>query len=148
MLTAWAGVRSRRSVALLAERSFGEHGARIFNVVNGAALLGWFAVEMGFIGQLLSNSFRLALGLNMPIIAGIIGGSVAIGVITIFGISVIARGPMIFVPFFRSLSASSGGRRSHTSLRPKSMGSRPCRSAPDLGRDRRLRPRSGDPAGL
>lgn len=105
MLTAWAGVRSRRSAALLAERSFGPHGARIFNVVNGAALLGWFAVEMGFIGQLLSNALRLALGIHMPVTAGIVGGSIVIGLIAIFGITAIARGPLIFVPLLAILVA-------------------------------------------
>lgn len=105
MLTAWAGVRSRCSVALLAERSFGQYGARVFNIVNGAALLGWFAVEVGFIGQLLSNALRLALGINMPVIAGIVGGSVVIGLITIIGISIIARGPLIFVPLLSLLVA-------------------------------------------
>lgn len=103
MLTAWAGVRSRCSTALLAERSFGQRGARVLNLVLGAALLGWFAVEMGFIGQLLASGLRLALGLHMSLTVGIVGASMVIGAVAIFGISVITRGPLLFVPLLALL---------------------------------------------
>jgi len=103
MLMAWAGVRSRRSTALLAERSFGRHGALVLNVALGAALLGWFAVEMGFIGDLLASAMRLALGIGISPVPGIIGASFVIGVIAMFGIAVIARAPMIFAPLLTLL---------------------------------------------
>ncbi|MBY8821778.1 hypothetical protein [Sphingomonas colocasiae] len=98
MLTAWAGVRSRCSTALLAERSFGRQGALVLNVALGAALLGWFAVEMGFIGQLLASAMRLTLGIGISPAPGIVVASLVIGVVAMFGIAVIARAPLLFAP--------------------------------------------------
>lgn len=103
MLTAWAGIRSRRSTALLAERSFGPRGALVFNLTIGIALLGWFAVEMGFVGQLLASGLRAALGVDMPLTAAIMAASLALGILSIFGITVLARAPLIFVPLLSLL---------------------------------------------
>lgn len=98
MLMAFAGVRTRRSTALLSEQAFGAKGARVLTAALGIALLGWFAVEMGFIGELAVGGIRRAFGVEPPLMIGIIGATLAIGAIAIFGFAVIARVPLIFVP--------------------------------------------------
>lgn len=103
MLMAYAGVRTRRSTALLAEQAFGVKGARALTAALGFALLGWFAVEMGFIGELAVGGIRRALGVELPLAIGIVGATLAIGAIAIFGFSVIARVPLIFVPLLALL---------------------------------------------
>lgn len=103
MLMAYAGVRTRRSTALLAEQAFGIKGARVLTAALGIALLGWFAVEMGFIGELAVGGIRRAFGAAPPLALGIVGATLAIGAIAIFGFSVIARVPLIFVPLLALL---------------------------------------------
>lgn len=98
MLMAYAGVRTRRSTALLSEQAFGLKGARVLTAALGIALLGWLAVEMGFIGDLAVGGIRRAFGAEPPLAAGILGAALIIGAITIFGFSLIARVPLIFVP--------------------------------------------------
>ncbi|MBY8826367.1 cytosine permease [Sphingomonas colocasiae] len=98
MLMAYAGVRTRRSTALLSEQAFGSRGARVLTAALGIALLGWLAVEMGFIGELAVGGIRRALGAEPPLAIGILGAAAIIGAIAIFGFSVIARVPLIFVP--------------------------------------------------
>jgi cytosine permease len=98
MLMAYAGVRTRRSTALLSEQAFGPTGARVLTAALGVALLGWFAVEMGFIGELAVGGIRRAFGAQPPLAIGIVGATLIIGAIAIFGFAVIARVPLIFVP--------------------------------------------------
>lgn len=98
MLMAYAGVRARRSTALLSEQAFGPKGARVLTAALGIALLGWLAVEMGFIGELAVGGIRRAFGVEAPLAFGILGATLIIGAVTIFGFSVIARVPLIFVP--------------------------------------------------
>ncbi len=98
MLMAYAGVRTRRSTALLSEQAFGLKGARVLTAALGIALLGWLAVEMGFIGDLAVGGIRRAFGAEPPLAAGTLGAALIIGAITIFGFSLIARVPLIFVP--------------------------------------------------
>ncbi len=98
MLMAYAGVRTRRSTALLSEQAFGSRGARVLTAALGIALLGWLAVEMGFIGELAVGGIRRAFGAEPPLASGILGAALIIGAITIFGFSLIARVPLIFVP--------------------------------------------------
>lgn len=98
MLMAYAGVRTRRSTALLSEQAFGARGARVLTAALGIALLGWLAVEMGFIGEMAVGGVRRAFGVEPPLAIGILGAALIIAAIAIFGFSLIARVPLIFVP--------------------------------------------------
>jgi len=98
MLTAYAGARTRLSTALLSEQSFGRQGARALTAALGIALTGWVAVEMGFIGEFAVGGIRRALGVEVPLAAAIICSTGVIALVTIFGISLISRVPLVFIP--------------------------------------------------
>jgi len=98
MLTAYAGARTRLSTALLSEQAFGRQGARALTAALGIALVGWVAVEMGFIGEFAVGGFRRALGVEVPLAVAIIVATTTIALITIFGIALISRVPLVFVP--------------------------------------------------
>lgn len=97
-LAAVAGVRSRRSTALLAERTFGLAGARLLNIAVALGLLGWLSVELGFIGQLVKSGAENGFGLPFAAWPGILIASGCILAITIYGISVIGKTPVLFLP--------------------------------------------------
>jgi cytosine permease len=103
MMMAFAGVRTRQSTALLSERAFGIKGARMLTAALGIALLGWFAVEMGFIGELAIGGIRRVFGVEPPLALGIMGATLIIGATAIYGFSVIARVPLLFVPLLTLL---------------------------------------------
>ena len=96
---AYAGVKSRRSTALLAKQAFGSSGAHLLNLAVAVALLGWFSVEMGFVGDMVSegvkNVFDVAIGRG----PGIVTASFLICGICVFGIGLVSRAPMLFLPF-------------------------------------------------
>jgi len=98
MLTAYAGARTRLSTALLSEQAFGRNGARALTAALGIALVGWVAVEMGFIGEFAVGGFRRALAVEIPLAASIIVATAVIALITIFGIALISRAPLVFIP--------------------------------------------------
>lgn len=97
-LAAVAGVRSRRSTALLAEQTFGTSGAKLLNLAIAVALLGWLSVELGFIGQLLKSGAESGFGVSISSLPGIVVAGALILAITIFGIGVISRTPILFLP--------------------------------------------------
>ena len=100
---AYAGVNSRRSTALLAKQAFGSSGAHLLNLAIAVALLGWFSVEMGFVGGMVSagvkNVFNVAIGRE----PGIVVASFLICAICVFGIGLVSRAPMLFLPFLAVL---------------------------------------------
>jgi cytosine permease len=102
-LSAYAGVKSRRSAALLAQHAFGASGARFLNVAIAIALLGWFAVEMGFVGAMLADSSRSVLSVEIGRAPGIVGASVLVCAITMAGITLISRAPRVFLPLLGML---------------------------------------------
>lgn len=97
-LAAIAGVRSRRSTALLAERTFGIAGARLLNIAVALGLLGWLSVELGFIGQLVKSGAENGFQVAFAAWPGILIASACILAITIYGISVIGKTPVVFLP--------------------------------------------------
>lgn len=90
-LAAVAGVRSRRSTALLAERTFGLAGARLLNIAVAIGLLGWLSVELGFIGQLVKSGAANGFGMTFAAWPGILIASACILAITITGFPSSAR---------------------------------------------------------
>lgn len=97
-LGAVAGVRSRRSTALLAERTFGSAGARVLNITVALGLLGWLSVELGFIGQLIKSGAENGFQVPFAVWPGIVAASACILAITLYGISVISKTPLLFLP--------------------------------------------------
>lgn len=98
-LTAHAGVKSRRSTALLAKQAFGTSGAHLLNVGIAVALLGWFSVEMGFVGTMVSDSVANIYGVAIGRGPGIIAASMLICAICVYGFSLVSRAPILFLPF-------------------------------------------------
>jgi cytosine permease len=97
-LGAVAGVRSRRSAALLAERTFGLAGARLLNVSVAIGLLGWLSVELGFIGQLVKSGAENGFEVSLAVWPGILAAGACILAITLYGISLIGKAPLFFLP--------------------------------------------------
>ena len=102
-LTAAAGVKSRRSTALLATKAFGPAGAIVFNLAVALALLGWFSVEMGFVGGMVAAGAKNVFEVSIGSAPGIIGASVIICAICVFGIALVSRAPLIFLPLLSVL---------------------------------------------
>ena len=102
-LAAVAGVRSRRSTALLAEQTFGLAGARLLNIAVALGLLGWLSVELGFIGQLVKSGAENGFHVAFAAWPGILIASACILAITIYGISVIGKTPIVFLPLLSFL---------------------------------------------
>lgn len=102
-LSAFAGVRSRRSAALLMEETFGLEGSKLLNVAMAIALVGWFAVELGFIGDMVSASVAEVFGLHIGREWGILGAAAIAGMIALAGIALVVRAPMVFLPFLTAL---------------------------------------------
>ncbi len=110
-LTAYAGVRTRFSTSLLAENAFGVEGAKFLNFAIALALLGWFAVEMGFIGELVQSSSKAAFDLAAPQWIGVVVASLLICIASIRGIEFISKAPLFFSPnsdAFNDLSFDKG----------------------------------------
>ncbi|NNG58591.1 purine-cytosine permease family protein [Sphingomonas paucimobilis] len=95
---AYAGVRSRRSAALLAKQTFGVRGSVVLNAAMAVALLGWFAVEMGFIGDMIAAGLKASFGVSIGRVPGTLLAGVVVCLITIRGIAVISRAPLVFLP--------------------------------------------------
>lgn len=128
-LAAHAGVKSRRSTALLASHAFGSSGAHLINLAIAVALLGWFAVEMGFIGAMIADSTRIVFGETVGRTPGIIVASIFICAVCIAGIGVISRVPLLFLPFLAVLlmsvlflTAQRGGVDWDASVTDRSLG--------------------------
>lgn len=102
-MTALAGVRSRRSAALLAQDAFGQSGAHFLNLAIAIALLGWFAVEMGFIGAMVSESTKAVIGIELGRAPGIVIASISICAVAVAGITYIGRAPLLFLPLLGAL---------------------------------------------
>jgi len=98
-LAAYAGANSRRSTALLAQQAFGSSGAHLLNLAIAVALLGWFSVEMGFVGGMVSDGAENVFDVTIGREPGIIVASFLIGAICVYGIRLVSRAPLIFLPF-------------------------------------------------
>ena len=129
-LVAHAGVRSRRSAALLSREAFGSSGAHFLNLAIAVALLGWFAVEMGFIGAMVGDGLKSVVGLDVGRSPGIIVASLLICAISVFGIALISRAPLLFLPLLAALlltviflTFQSSGVSSFQPFADKSIGS-------------------------
>jgi cytosine permease len=105
-LAAYAGVRSRRTAALLAKRTFGTQGAALLNAVIVLALIGWFAVEMGFIGDMIASSARGWISPPTSRAAGIVAAGVVVCVIVLRGMTMINRASRLFLPLLATLLAA------------------------------------------
>ena len=102
-LAAHAGVRSRRSAALLAQQAFGVSGALLLNLAIAVALLGWLAVELGFIGALTADGARVVFGVDIGRGPGIVMASLLICAVSVSGIAWIGRAPILFLPLLALL---------------------------------------------
>ena len=98
-----AGVKSRSSTALLATRAFGTSGAHVLNFAIALGLLGWFSVEIGFVGSMLDAGLRNVFDLRVGPSPGIIAASLLICAISAFGIGPVLRAPMILLPILATL---------------------------------------------
>jgi cytosine permease len=59
------GARTGLSSAMIAASAFGREGARLVALLTGLSMLGWFAVQAGFLGNNLASALTL-LGIHAP----------------------------------------------------------------------------------
>lgn len=65
-LSAYTGARTRMSLALLAEATFGRRGANVVQLAIAASAIGWFAVIISVLGAVTSDSIFAVYGVRVP----------------------------------------------------------------------------------
>jgi cytosine permease len=93
-------------------------------------LLGWFAVEMGFIGAMVAEGVQSAVGTDIGRAPGIVAASLLICAVSVVGISLISRAPLLFLPLLTALLLAvmfltfqaSGGGQAAVQIADKSLG--------------------------
>jgi cytosine permease len=65
-LSAYAGARTRMTLALLAEATFGRRGANVVQAAIALSLIGWFSVIVSVLGATASATIAQIYGLQVP----------------------------------------------------------------------------------
>jgi cytosine permease len=73
------------------------------NLAIAVALLGWFSVETGFVGAMVADGLNNVFGVVVDRWPGIVAASVLVCTICVFGIALVSRAPMLFLPFLSLL---------------------------------------------
>lgn len=97
-VSAYAGSRTRMSLAMLSDLAFGRLGGRVVKLVIALSLVGWFGVNISVLGATASDSILSMTGLHLaaPFIS--IPVSLLIAVVAIRGASGLERLGMVLVP--------------------------------------------------
>jgi cytosine permease len=64
--SAFTGARTRMSLALLAEATFGKRGANVVQLTIAVSAIGWFAVIVSVLGAVTSNTIAGVYGVRIP----------------------------------------------------------------------------------
>ena len=75
MVTTIIGTRSRLTTYMILRFPFGKHGAKLINLILGIILLGWFAVGLELLSELISTTLSVLLGIEVSLSLIIIVGS-------------------------------------------------------------------------
>ena len=98
MITTLIGNRSRLSTYMILRFPFGKQGAKLINLLIGVSLLGWFAVALELLSDAIGETLRVVMGIEVPLSAIIIIGSIFITITTIYGIRTLEKLANIAVP--------------------------------------------------
>ncbi|MDH0759188.1 MULTISPECIES: cytosine permease [Pseudomonas] len=97
-LTALAGVRSRLSTYMVLQFSFGQHGAKLLNLIMAITLLGFYAATVDIFGSTISSALESALGMVTPAWGHSLWGSILMTLMAIFGLRGLDRLSVCSVP--------------------------------------------------
>ena len=97
-LTGLCGQKSGLSAYVLSEFSFGRWGGKIANFAVACSLIGWFGVTGAMLGRAGASLMSLAFGVNWPMEAFVVIGSVLIVGVTVSGFKGIDKLALALVP--------------------------------------------------
>ena len=97
-LTGLCGRKSGLSAYVLSEFSFGRWGGKIANFAVACSLIGWFGVTGAMLGRAGASLMSLAFGVNWPMEAFVVIGSVLIVGVTVSGFKGIDKLALLLVP--------------------------------------------------
>jgi cytosine permease len=100
---ALVGSGTHLSTAMITKYVFGKKGAKIFSLVIGLSLLGWFGVQVGFFAQ---NAQTILLDMfNINISTGILSliGGILMMTTAVFGYRAIEKLSVLSVPFLLAI---------------------------------------------
>lgn len=97
-LTAWVSVRTRLTTYLLIQRSFGQWGAALVNIVVAIVHYCWFGVNVSFFAGAMAALVGQGYAIPGDFTDFVIAGSVLMTVSTIFGFRALDRLALIAVP--------------------------------------------------
>ena len=99
MFTGLSGQRSRFSTYMIAEFSFGRHGAKLVNLVIAMSLIGWYGVISNVFGQAANSALSDLYGWTVPVWLCVLVGSVLMIGVTLSGFKGIDKLALFLVPF-------------------------------------------------
>lgn len=97
-VTALVSVRTRLTTYLLVQRSFGQVGAGLVNLVMALVQLGWFGVNVSFFGDAVLALVDKVYGAHVQFAPIVIAGSVLMTISTAFGFRMLEKLALITVP--------------------------------------------------
>lgn len=97
-LTSYVGAKSRYSTYMLSEFAFGRTGAKWVNALVALTLVGWFGVISNVFGEAASFVLSDLYGINLPVWAYVIAGSVLMVGVTLSGFQGIDKLALYLVP--------------------------------------------------
>lgn len=97
-ISAYAGSRTRMSLALLAGLAFGHRGARLVRLLIALALVGWFGVAVSVLGATAAGALADMTGLHVPPPAIAVPVSLLITWVALRGAQGLERLGMVLIP--------------------------------------------------
>ena len=97
-LTSIISVRTRLTTYLLIQRSFGQFGAALVNIVIALTLFGWFGVNASFFGSAMVAAVQQLWGIEGHFSTYVIAGSILMTASTVFGFKTLEKLALVAVP--------------------------------------------------
>ena len=104
-LSAYAGARTRMSLPLLAQRTFGHWGAQVVKLAIALSLIGWFGVIVSVLGATAGTTMQRIFGIAVPSAAISIPLSALITYVVLKGVTGLERLGQVIVPLTAVLLA-------------------------------------------
>lgn len=104
-LSAYAGARTRMSLPLLAQRTFGHWGAQVVKLAIALSLIGWFGVIVSVLGATAGTTMQRIFGIAVPSAAISIPLSALITFVVLKGVTGLERLGQVIVPLTAVLLA-------------------------------------------
>lgn len=104
--TAWVSVRTRLTTYLLIQRSFGQWGAALVNIVVALVHYCWFGVNVSFFAGAIVALVGQGYAIPGDFTAFVIAGSILMTVSTIFGFRALDRLALVAVPLLGVILAA------------------------------------------